>query len=208
MGARKGTAVPEAVVAAQLARVKAGAGLDKAMGALVLVADMDADAGVGESPRGSNRGPLIAKFFAADQYEPAGADEGYAWCAAAVSYWVQTWLKGCPEAKRLFSKVQPPRTAGAFALQTWAERQAGAMEILPGALFRSGTASVRPGDVLVYAFSHCGIAKTASKGGFFTAIEGNTDAAGSREGWQVARKVRGVSSLRAALRFVPKGIPA
>lgn len=194
-------------VADILSRAPAGSGADRALAALVAIADLDVDLGTCEEPRGSNSGPLLAKFFAADNYKPPGKDEKYAWCAAAVSYWVQTWLAGCAEAARLFGKAQPPRTASAFGLQDWAEEQSGAVLIIPGKLLRSRTETIRPGDVLVYEFSHCGIAKTPFPNGFGTAIEGNTDPAGSREGWEVARKWRGVSSVRCALRFVPKGVP-
>jgi hypothetical protein len=197
----------EAMLQNLLRRVKRGAGFEVAMKCLVDVADLDVELQIAEEPRGSNRGALLAKYFEADNYKPPGKDEGYAWCAAAVSYWVQVWLGGCDEAKHLFAKVQAPCTAGAFALQAWAEAQRGAMEVIPGGLLRSRTAQVQPGDIVIHSFSHCGIAKTRANGGLFTCIEGNTDARGSREGWQVARKVRGYSSVRALLRFIPKGVP-
>lgn len=189
-------------------QARLGSGADKALAALVGIAELDANLCTQEIPRGSNSGPQIAKFFAADNYDPEGGkDTGYAWCAAAVDYWVQTWLARCEEAKRLFGKVQPPRTAAAFGLQTWGEAQKGAVLVIKGALLRSRTERVYPGDIIIFEFSHCGIAKTASKDGFFTCIEGNTDSQGSREGWQVARRIRGLSSVRALVRFVPKGVP-
>jgi hypothetical protein len=201
---------PDIVAGNILRGAREESGADRALKALVDYAGLDADLSIGESPKGSNKGPMLAKYFKADDYDPAGAgDDGYPWCAAAVCEWVQSWLKGCPEARRLFGHITPPRTARAFGLHEWAQGPArGTIEIIPQSALTSGKSKILPGDVIVYDFSHCGIACAASKQSLFSAVEGNTDKGGSREGWQVARRPRGFSSVRVALRFIPKGIPA
>lgn len=170
-----------------------------------------ADADVGEAfeePRGSNRGQRLQKFFKADDYDPPGKDEGYPWCAAAVSFWVQDFLNRV--GGTLFKWVRAPRTASAFGLIGWA-RAAGCMVFTPrdcmdgSHRYAQGPWPV-PGDIVVFTFSHCGIVKAAhSRAGTFTCIEGNTDSEGSREGWQVARKPRVFNQVKAFIRLTPKG---
>jgi hypothetical protein len=61
---------------------------------------------------------------------------------------------------------------------------------------------VKRGEVVVYSFSHVGIAETDSDAtGTFNAIEGNTTAAGEREGGAVMRKRRKVGLVRSVVRF-------
>lgn len=187
-------------------RVHAVAGLDAVTLALAKFAEADVEAHTTESPRGSNQGKDLGKFFVADDYKPAGRDHGYAWCAAAVSYWVQKWLEVCPGARAYFPKLQAPCTARAFGLSEWARAQNGAVQIITPAMITSEVARPQPGDIAVFEFSHCGIVLAASKerrGLAMTCVEGNTDANGSREGWQVARRLRTPGNLRHLLRPVP-----
>lgn len=163
--------------------------------------------GAAESPRGSNRGPALAKFFKADDYEPhghGGLDHGYPWCAAFVCWVVQEWLRVDPTAAVLFLKLRAPRTAAAYGLIDWARGLFGAVEIIPQIALTAARnrALPRRGDLVVYGFSHCGIV-TAGDAEGFTAVEGNTDAGGSREGWIVARRRRRPRDVRALLRFIP-----
>jgi hypothetical protein len=170
------------------------------LGMLAKVAEKDLEAH--ESPRGSNRGGEIAKFFKADDYTPPGADEGYAWCAAAVDFWVQEFLR-LPAARTLFGHITPPRTAAAFVLVTWGTQQ-GCLVFGP-AKCAYGKLWPQRGDIVVYEFSHCGvIADVDADQRSFHAIEGNTDSEGSREGWEVARRRRTFNSVRAFIRLTPR----
>lgn len=188
-----------------LASVAPEQGSIAAMQALANFASADVDAHTCESPRGSNSGKELRKFFKADNLQNGPDDTGYPWCAAAVSYWVQTWLAKCPAAAACFGHIAPPRTARAFGLLEWAEASQGCVWLIPGAALASGAQRALPGDIAVLHISHCGIVLAAT-GTVITCIEGNTDRHGSREGWECARRARTPSQLRAVLRMIPRPI--
>ena len=86
-----------------------------------------------------------------------------------------------------------PTTAAAFGFEEWAKRE--------GAVYKNPR-SVKRGDVVVYSFSHIGIADSDSdKDGSFTAREGNTNVAGGRECGAVLRKVRKMGLVRSSVRI-------
>lgn len=153
--------------------------------------------GVRESG-GPNKGKDLAPFFAADAYDPNGAkpgDDGYAWCAAFVCWVVMTALEktGIKETKT-FAR---PTTPGAWALEAWSLKQDSTTQTkkYPGR-------DIQPGDIVVFTFSHVGIAVSAPNAdGVFTTSEGNTNKAGSREGDGVYLKTRTVQSVRSRIRF-------
>jgi hypothetical protein len=63
--------------------------------------------------------------------------------------------------------------------------------------------NIRRGDILVFTFSHIGIAVgDIGKDGIVQTIEGNTNAEGSREGDGVYRKRRHASKIRSVIRFM------
>lgn len=187
----------------QLAAVREG-GASAALLALAQFAERDVT--VAEKPRGSNRGADLRKFFSADDYKPKGEDEGYPWCASAVSYWVQTWLRECPMATAHFGHITPPNTARAFGLSEWAKgTAAGCVQVITPAMLVNKVTRAMPGDLAVFHFSHCGIVLAGSPI-VFTCVEGNTDAKGGREGWQVAKRGRKPSDLRHLLRFIPRAV--
>jgi len=156
-----------------------------------LAAIAEKDLGLEESPPGSNRGPQIAKFFAADNYVPGSKDEGYAWCACAVSYWVQVFLR---TAGREFYDVAAPRLCAAFDFNVWAQRN-GCLVFTP-AQIRKGIYRHQRGDIVVYGFSHVGIVSSVNtKDTNFTAIEGNSNDDGSREGYEVVAHARTLGAV-------------
>lgn len=164
-----------------------------------LAAIAEAQVGLCEEPRGSNRGPKLKKFFAADNYVPGpgGDDGGYPWCAAFVCWCVQEFLRG-PEGGR-YSQIRPPRTARAFGLIDWARELAPRCTIFsPG-----GTIWPQRGDIVVFRFSHVGIVTAAGTHRHLTSVEGNTDKAGSREGWEVAKRPRVFGLVKAFIRMRP-----
>lgn len=198
------------ILNAAMARMRAlreDAGAAAALVQLAAFAAADADAHTCEMPRGSNKGPDLKKFFLADDYKPA-KDEGYPWCAAAVSYWVQTWLENCAPAKLNFGHIKPPRTARAFGLSEWAKGPAkGCVEIITPGMLRGRATKALPGDIAVFEISHCGIV-IAGSFEWLTCGEGNTGENGSREGWVVAKRPRTPSELRHLLRMIPRALPA
>lgn len=151
--------------------------------------------GVEESPRGSNRGAALTKYFAADNL-PGG---GYAWCASFVCWCVQQWLAG--EAGKRF-RVNAPRTASAFRMIDWARTQS-AMQVITRPEIVSGRYRVAPGDIVVFEVSHVAICVKPAPKGFVITVDGNTNDEGSREGYEVAERTRRTSTIRAVLRFIP-----
>ena len=141
-----------------------------------------AEVGVREEG-GNNRGPRI------QQYQNGASwlsGTGWAWCAAFVC-WVFDRL-----AEQFTLPFATPEGAGAFWFEDWARQQ--------GLTVLSGRAKVRRGDLVIYAFSHIGIASSDEKDGRFRCIEGNTNDAGSREGDGVFEKLRPKSQVRSIIR--------
>ena len=143
---------------------------------------------------GSNQGSGLQPFFDADNYDPNGSapgDSGYAWCAAFICWCVKTAVAG----RRI--TFNRPRTPSAWGLENWSRAQDNSTETLalPGE-------DISRGDIVVYRFSHVGIAASAPDyTGYFWAVEGNTNEEGSREGDGVYRKRRHISQVRSRIRF-------
>lgn len=136
---------------------------------------------------GNNRGPEVQEFQDAASYLPG---TGWAWCAAFVG-WCFDRL-----AERYALPFATPEGAGAFWYEDWARAQG--VKVLPG------SSKVKAGDLIIYSFSHIGIAtadETAS--GTFLCVEGNTNGEGSREGDGVYEKRRGKSQVRSIIRPFP-----
>lgn len=124
---------------------------------------------IGVHEQGRNSGPDIDRWLAAVKLSP-----GQAWCAAFVYGVFQ-------EAAELAGVLNPcPRTGGSLRL----------VDLTPPE-WRAPLPA--PGDVFVLdhgqGLGHCGIVQAVSPGGAVTTIEGNTNAAGSREGDCVATHV-------------------
>ncbi len=135
-----------------------------------------ADLGLSESPKGSNQGPQLQKFFNADDL----AGDGYPWCASAVSFWVQTWVK------EHASGLHAPRLAAVSQFRDWADTNR---------LHVCATPS--PGAIVVFNFSHIGVVEKVSPNDpTITTIEGNTNDDGGREGFAVYRKSRPLSQCK------------
>lgn len=162
----------------------------------------EAELGNAEEPRGSNRGAAIQKYFEADAYTPNKADNGYAWCACFVSWCVQRFLASAEGADVV---VRPPRLSAAFSFRDWGKAN-GCLVLTPGACNPAHEWPKR-GDIVVYTFSHVGIVTSVSAKGdrVFSAVEGNTDENGGREGWEVARRARTFGNVLCFVRMSPKG---
>jgi len=137
---------------------------------------------------GTNCGPRVNQYKAATNLPPK---EAWPWCAAFVCWLVREAMKGGTYT------FQRPTTAGAWAFEAWSRAQdASAQTKKPHA------GDIKPGDIIVFTFSHIGLAiSAADRNGFVQTIEGNTDAAGSREGGGVYQKTRRLSQIRSRIRF-------
>ncbi len=151
---------------------------------------------VGARETGNNRmgtDPRMREIFEADDLTVGGATDGYPWCAAFVSLCVQQLIA---RFTIRYTGVTPPREASVSRfLNTWAKHQ-------KCLIFKPSSKIIAPqsGDIVVYTFSHIGIVDTAGDRAV-TTIEGNTDAAGGREGVEVAEKRRSFSVIRAFIRL-------
>jgi hypothetical protein len=141
---------------------------------------------------GTNCGPRVNQYKAATNLPP---DEAWPWCAAFVCWLVREAMAatGIKETARF----KRPRTAGAWAFENWSLAQDATTQTR-----KPHRADIQPGDIVVFTFSHIGIAVGEPDAeGYVATIEGNTDAAGSREGGGVFRKRRKLSAIRSRIRF-------
>ena len=150
-----------------------------------------AEVGV-EEINGSNCGPRVNEYKAATNLP---AHEPWPWCAAFVCWCVREALRqtGTPET----AAFKRPSTAGAWDLENWSRAQDNSTQTR-----KPHHGDIEPGDILCFTFSHTGIAISEPDAeGYVSTIEGNTDAAGSREGGGVFRKRRKLSAIRSRIRF-------
>lgn len=139
---------------------------------------------VGVKETTKNQGPGISKYWTATSYKN-GYNDRQPWCAALVSW--------CVKNANILPSNHNPNTASAFAFESWGRN-----------LGKYATVSMNPqsisrGDIVVYTFSHIGIATNNSVEKRFRNIEGNTNAAGDREGNGVWEKDRPLSSVRSKI---------
>ena len=154
-----------------------------------LVRIATAEIGV-EEVNGSNRGPRVDEYKAATWLDPS---KGWPWCAAFVCWVVREAMEATGQ-RYTFDR---PRTAGAWDFENWSRKQDSSTWTK-----RPHDGDIQAGDIVIFTFSHIGIATSApDAGGWVTTVEGNTDAAGSREGGGVYRKRRHVSKIRSRIRF-------
>lgn len=143
---------------------------------------------VGVVETSTNQGPGIQKYWTATNYKD-GYNNREPWCAAFVSW--------CIQQSGIFSETDRPTSAAAFkggGYEAWARSKA------PKVSLTMHPTQVRSGDLIVFSFSHIGIATSASDlNGVFRTIEGNTDAAGGRDGNGVWEKSRKLSVVRSSI---------
>lgn len=144
---------------------------------------------------GSNCGPRVDQYKAATWMD--NPKQGFAWCASFVCWCMREALvvAGVHET----STFKRPQTASAWDFINWSKKQDDSTAT--ATTVRSNM--IQTGDIVVYQFSHIGIAVSACKNnGDFYAVEGNTDQAGSREGGGVYKKLRNASQVRARIRLM------
>ena len=151
------------------------------------VADIaQAEVGVREEPRDSNRGARVEEYQRATWLDGSG----WPWCAAFVCWVIQQ----VETAQAL--PFQRPRTAGAWDFINWAQGQ-GLLRFDP----RGNSSEIRRGDIVVFTFSHIGICNETTTGDTVHTVEGNTNASGSREGGGVYKQSRKRSQIRCVIRL-------
>jgi CHAP domain len=136
----------------------------------------------------TNCGVRVNEYKSATWLDPR---EAWPWCAAFVDWCVQQAM--LTDGPYTFTR---PRTAGAWALEDWSLKQDESTWTL-----RKPGSDIKPGDIVIFTFSHVGFAVSAPFEDHFSTIEGNTDASGSREGGGVWKKVRKLSQIKTRIRF-------
>ena len=135
--------------------------------------------GVEEVPRGSNAGTDVEKYL-----KSVGLGKGYSWCMAFV-YWnvVQATIK---------MKIPVPilKTGGVMA--QW------------NSLKNRKFTIPQSGDIFIldlgHGLGHTGLVEYVLNDTIHT-IEGNTNDEGSREGYEVCRRVRKTASCKGFIRI-------
>lgn len=140
-----------------------------------------------EEVNGTNCGPRVNEYKAATWLDHT---KSWPWCAAFICWLFREAMKGGTYS------FKRPETAGAFDFENWARDQGSSI-----ILKKPHGGDIRPGDIVVFNFSHIGIAiGSPDSTGFVKTIEGNTDGAGSREGGAVLEKRRKISTIRSIIR--------
>lgn len=140
----------------------------------------------------TNCGERVNQYKAATWLNPK---KGWPWCAAFVCWVIREALvsSGTKQTKTF----KRPRTAGAWDFENWSLAQDNSTQTK-----KSPRCDIKPGDIVVFTFSHIGIAVSSpDKNGNVATVEGNTDSAGSREGGGVYLKTRHRSKIRSRIRF-------
>ena len=139
---------------------------------------------------GTNCGPRVNEYKAATWLPP---DQPWPWCAAFIDWIV---MRAMEDSGKEFT-FQRPRTAGAWDLENWSMKQDGSTwtKLNPQA------GDIAPGDIVIFTFSHVGLAIETPAKGVVETIEGNTDGNGSRDGGGVWKKQRKLSQIRSRIRF-------
>lgn len=144
-----------------------------------------------EEVNGSNCGPRVNEYKAATNLPP---DESWPWCAAFICWVVREAMKA--EGIKETATFKRPMTAGAWNFINWSLAQDNSTHTK-----KNPGDDIQPGDIVVFTFSHIGLAVDSPSGGVVRTVEGNTDALGSREGGGVWEKRRPLTKIRARIRF-------
>lgn len=136
--------------------------------------------GFSEEPKGSNRGKHVEKYLAS-----IGLPGGYPWCMAFVYWCVQ---QACKE----------------IAIANPLKKTGGVLDQWRSVDVKIKSSSPTPGDVFIMIFAsgtgHTGFVEKVDGDWVYT-IEGNTNDEGSREGYEVARRKRPLSSIKGFIKL-------
>ena len=149
---------------------------------------------------GNNNGAKIRDYQKATDLKPAS----WPWCAAFVDWCIAEWLDrpGVRDWLNLQASTPEdwrPKTALAYGFLGWAKARPKTTIIL------HERELARPGDIVVFDFSHVGIVESDSGHQIIT-LEGNTNGRGERDsesGDGVWRKARQKTIARNFIRIRP-----
>jgi len=141
-----------------------------------------------EEVDGSNCGVRVDTYKSATNLPP---HEAWPWCAAFVCWLVREAIR--TDGPYTFAR---PTTAGAWDFENWSKKQDNSTHTL-----RTPGNDIKAGDIVIFKFSHIGICVRGAEAGRIRTVEGNTDAAGSREGGGVFEKSRALDSIKTRIRF-------
>lgn len=140
----------------------------------------------------SNRGPRVDQYQRATWLEQK--DWG-PWCAAFICWVVRAAMK--VSGSKETPGFKRPKTARAWDFERWSLAQDSSTQTR-----KPAGRDIRAGDLLIFKFSHIGIATSAPDAqGNVSTIEGNTNAKGSRTGGQVCATRRHIDQVRSRIRF-------
>ena len=146
--------------------------------------------GTQEDVKHQNEGSSILKY----QQSTGLSGQGWPWCAAFVDWCVQQFAD-----EGALDITHVPRTTAAFGLISWGNDNHYQVFNPP---VKTTDIKPRPGDIVVYEFSHTGIvSRNGDSNHDFYAIEGNTNPSGGRDGYEVAERGRNYSSVRKFVRL-------
>jgi hypothetical protein len=142
-----------------------------------------------EEVNGTNCGPRVNEYKSATWLD---STKSWPWCAAFICWLFREAMKG---GTYTFKR---PQTAGAYDFENWCREQNNSV-----LLKKPHGGDIKAGDVVVFTFSHIGLAiSEPDESGYVATIEGNTDGFGSREGGAVLIKKRKLSSIRSRIRVM------
>lgn len=140
-----------------------------------------------EEVNGTNCGPRVNEYKSATWLD---STKSWPWCAAFICWLFREAMKGGTYS------FKRPQTAGAYDFENWCKEQGSSVQ-----LKKPHNDDIKPGDIVIFNFSHIGLAISEPHDGYIDTIEGNTDGAGSREGGAVLEKRRKLSSIRSRIRI-------
>lgn len=136
-----------------------------------------------EDPKGSNWGEDVRKYLLS-----VGINFPASWCMAFI-YW-------CVDQAAQINEQPNPLYKTGGVLAEWNN--------FKGNKFGAGVGELNPGDIFIMDFGHglghTGFIESEGEHGVHT-IEGNANDTGSREGYEVCRKIRHRSSFKGIIRI-------
>lgn len=141
-----------------------------------------------EEINGTNCGKRVNEYKSATTLDPK---QGWPWCAAFICWLMREGMK---DGSYTFKR---PTTASAWGFEGWASKENSKVQ-----LKKPHKDDIKPGDIVMFTFSHIGLAVSEPHDGYIDTIEGNTDGQGSREGGAVLKKKRKLSAIRSRIRLV------
>lgn len=157
---------------------------------------------IGQVETSRNQAPFIKRYWPATSY-PEGYANREPYCAAAVCYWVQQWLKD-PAVLAALGRTPAQaekwrcKSARAFDWRDWGKKN--------GLLVFDDNPKnvIHTGDLMIFDFSHIGIVDTDdTKRRIVKTVEANTNAGGSRDGDGCWEKERALSLAQCFVRLLP-----